>query len=130
TGGSPAHRTAASKHGKDRRNGCRQWNLVLTSAVSGFFVGAIYGLFALGLIVIYRSSRAVNFAHGETGMVGAFVFAELWVTHGFALGVALLIALALTGALGAATEILIVRPLRNQPRINVLVATFGLAGFL
>ena len=52
-----------------------------TVIVNGLFVGLVYGLLAVGLVVIYRGSRIINFAYGETGMIGAFVFSELWVDH-------------------------------------------------
>ena len=52
-----------------------------TVVINGFFVGLVYGLLAVGLVVVYRGSRIINFAYGETGMIGAFVFSELWATH-------------------------------------------------
>ena len=45
--------------------------------VNGFFVGLIYGLLGVGLVTLYRGSRVVHFAYGETGMVAAFVFADI-----------------------------------------------------
>ena len=39
-----------------------------TVVVNGFFVGLVYGLLAAGLVVVYRGSRIINFAYGETGM--------------------------------------------------------------
>jgi branched-subunit amino acid ABC-type transport system permease component len=47
---------------------------VNTVVANGLVIGAIYGLVALGLTLIYKKSRVLNFAHGEVGMVGAFVF--------------------------------------------------------
>ncbi|MEY2432736.1 MAG: branched-chain amino acid transport system permease protein [Acidimicrobiaceae bacterium] len=100
--------------------------------LSGFFVGLIYGLLGVGLVVVYRGSRVVNFAYGETGMVGAFVFADLRFgsestafarDHG--LWVALPVGVVVAAALGALTERLVVRPLRTAPRIRPLVGTFA-----
>lgn len=101
-----------------------------TAILNGAFVGMIYGIFAVGLVVVYRATRVVNFAHGETGMLGAFVFAELWADNGHPLILALVAGVVVSAGLGAATEWLVVRPLRDQPRVTLLVATFGLAGLL
>ena len=102
---------------------------------NGFFVGLIYGLFGVGLVVVYRGSRVVNFAYGETGMLGAFIFADLRFgsasagaaarDHG--LWLALPLGVALSAVLGALTEFAVVRPLRNAPRIRPLVGTFAVA---
>ena len=95
--------------------------------VNGFFVGLVYGLLAVGLVVIYRGSRVINFAYGETGMIGAFVFSELWVTHHVALLAAVVVGVALSAAVGALTEIALVRPLRGQPPLSVMVGTLAVA---
>ena len=67
-----------------------------TVIVNGFFVGLVYGLLAVGLVVVYRGSRIINFAYGETGMIGAFVFSELWVDAHIGLLPALIAGVALS----------------------------------
>jgi branched-chain amino acid transport system permease protein len=101
-----------------------------TVIVNGLFVGLVYGLLAAGLVVVYRGSRIINFAYGETGMVGAFVFSELWVNNHVPLLVAALAGIALSAALGAATEVALVRPLRGQPPLNAMVGTLAVAALL
>ena len=101
-----------------------------TVVPNGFFVGLVYALVGVGLVFLYRGSRVVNFAYGEIGMVGAFVLAELWVDHGVSLLLAVLAGLAVAGALGATTEIAVVRPLRDQPRLAVMVGTLGVSALL
>jgi branched-chain amino acid transport system permease protein len=83
-------------------------------------------------VVVYRGSRVVNFAYGETGMLGAFFFADLRFGSGatalardHGLLVALPVAIAVAAALGALTERLVVRPLRDAPRMRPLVGTFA-----
>jgi branched-subunit amino acid ABC-type transport system permease component len=100
--------------------------------LNGFFVGLIYGLLGVGIVVVYRGSRVVNFAYGETGMLGAFVFADLRfgsgasaLAHDHGLWLALPVGVAVSAALGALTEVLVVRPLRDAPRIRPLVGTFA-----
>jgi branched-chain amino acid transport system permease protein len=106
--------------------------------VSGFFVGLVYGLLGVGFALVYRGSRVVNFAYGETGMVAAMVYADLRfgtastfggrVDHGvlFALPFAILVA----AVIGAGTEFVIARPLRNAPRVQVLVGTLAVGAML
>jgi branched-chain amino acid transport system permease protein len=103
---------------------------VTTALVTGLFVGAVYGLLAVGLVMTYRCSRVINFAYGETGMLGAFVFTELWVDGATPLPVALLAGVGLSAAIGAATEAAVIRPLRDQPRLTSMVATLAVGSLL
>jgi branched-subunit amino acid ABC-type transport system permease component len=98
--------------------------------LNGVFVGVIYGLVAVGLVVTYRCSRVINFAYGEIGMLGAFVFMELWTEEGVALGLALAAGVALSAALSGATELLVIRPLRDQPRLTAMVGTLAVGAVL
>lgn len=101
-----------------------------TALLNGAFVGLVYGLFAVGLVVVYRASKTLNFAHGEIGMFGAFVFAELHGDRGWPLPLALLLGPLVSGGIGCAADVLLVRPLLGKARLNLLVATTGLAAFL
>ena len=103
---------------------------MITVVVNGFFVGLLYALLAVGLVVVYRGSRIINFAYGETGMVGAFAFMELWTKAGLPLLVALAAGVAISAAVGAVTEVALVRPLRGQPPLTAMVATLAAAAFL
>ena len=92
--------------------------------------GVTYGLLAAGLILVYRSSRFINFAHAQIGAFGAaflvLVSVQLKVPYGVGLGVGIGV-----GALvGAGTETLIVRPLRRAPKLMSLIATLGFGQFL
>ena len=104
-------------------------NIVL---LSGFFVGLIYGLVAVGLVVIYRGSRVISFCYGETGMFAAMLYADLWAgkARHFSMAVALPVSILIAAAIGAATELILVRKLRDEPRLNVIIGTFGIAAFL
>ena len=101
-----------------------------TVLVNGLFVGLVYGLLAVGLVVIYRGSRVINFAYGETGMVGTFLFSELWIVHHVPLAVAAVCGVLLSAVLGAATEVALVRPLRGQPPLSAMVGTLAVAALL
>jgi branched-chain amino acid transport system permease protein len=94
--------------------------------VIGVITGSGYGLVALGLVLIYKSSGVFNFAQGEFGTVAVYA---LWGAHinGVPYIPALLIGLAAALAMGLLTERLIIRPLFDAPRVTVLVATAGVA---
>jgi branched-chain amino acid transport system permease protein len=93
--------------------------------VIGLIAGAAYGLLALGLVLIYKSSGVFNFAQGEFGTVAVYVLYLLNfdVPYGVAIGGALVAAVLM----GVLVERLVVRPLFDAPRVTLLVATAGVA---
>ena len=98
--------------------------------VIGLFTGAIYGLLAVGLVLVYKGARVFNFAQGEFGTVAAYV---VWFFHANAnapYGLAVLAGLLAAVALGLIVERLVVRPLFHASRITLLVATVGVALFI
>jgi ABC-type branched-subunit amino acid transport system ATPase component/ABC-type branched-subunit amino acid transport system permease subunit len=93
--------------------------------VRGLSIGVAYGLLAVGLVLVYRSSRFVNFAHGEIGAFGAAMLSVCVRKLGVPYWVAVPLAMLLAAALGAASEALIVRRLRHAPTLMSMVATIG-----
>jgi branched-subunit amino acid ABC-type transport system permease component len=96
----------------------------------GAITGMTYGILAVGLILIYRSNRIINFAHGEIGAFAAALLGLSVTRWHVPYWVAFPIALAFAGAVGAASEVVVVRRLRNAPAVMSIVATLGLAQFL
>jgi len=93
--------------------------------VIGTISGAAYGLVALGLVLIYKSSGVFNFAQGEFGTVAVYT---LYLLHFHVpYGVALLGAIAVATLFGLVVERAVVRPLFDAPRVILLVATAGIA---
>lgn len=94
--------------------------------VIGVITGSGYGLVALGLVLIYKSSGVFNFAQGEFGTVAVYA---LWGAHVNGVPYVPAVVLGLLAALvmGLLTERLIIRPLFDAPRVTVLVATAGVA---
>ncbi len=93
--------------------------------VIGVTTGSAYGLVALGLVLVYKSSGVFNFAQGEFGTVALYALYLLDFETGYWLAFAgALVAAALMGFL---TERLVVRPLFTAPRVTLLVATAGVA---
>lgn len=94
--------------------------------VIGLVNGAMYGLVALGLVLIYKSSGIFNFAQGEFGTVAIYV---LWLLleRDIPYMISVVLALCAAVALGLFTERFIIRPLYSSPRVILLVATAGVA---
>jgi ABC-type branched-subunit amino acid transport system ATPase component/branched-subunit amino acid ABC-type transport system permease component len=95
--------------------------------LTGAITGLGYGLLATGLILVYRATRIINFAHGEIGAFCALVLAELVLNEHWAFLPALAVALAAGAAIGIAWERVVLRPLRDRPRLVLLVATVGIS---
>jgi branched-chain amino acid transport system permease protein len=103
---------------------------MIVSLVGGLFVGCIYGVFAIGLVLVYQVSRTVNFAAANIAMLGAFVFTDLRVGGGWPAIPAAAAGVAVAGALGGVGYLLIARPLQNKHPIASTLATFGLGALL
>ncbi len=102
---------------------------VVQLIVSGVSHGCVYGLIALGFVLIYKATEMVNFAQGDIMMIGAFmavVFINL-LDWPFALG--LLAAVVVMALVGALLERLLLRPMIGEPHFAVLMLTIGL-GFV
>lgn len=92
----------------------------------GIMNGAVFGLVALGLVLVYKGTRVFNFAQGEFGTLAAyFLFYALAANIPY--GLAIIIAVAGLAAVGLIIERILIRPLMNAPRITLLVATIALA---
>lgn len=98
--------------------------------VTGIVVGSIYGLVALGFVLIYKASDVLNLANGEFVLIGAYVSLTLIVVFQLPLIAALLITLAFSAVLGLSVERIVLRPLQNAPVISVIMATIGLSSVL
>jgi ABC-type branched-subunit amino acid transport system ATPase component/branched-subunit amino acid ABC-type transport system permease component len=95
-------------------------------AVIGLGAGSLYALAALGLVLIFRGSKVVNFAQGVMGMMAAYVFYEVhqnWHVSDF---LAIPAGLLTSAALGAAFFYLVIRRLRDASNLIKVVATLAL----
>jgi ABC-type branched-subunit amino acid transport system ATPase component/branched-subunit amino acid ABC-type transport system permease component len=99
---------------------------VFRFAVIGLGAGSLYALAALGLVLIFRGSKVVNFAQGVMGMMAAYVFYEVhqnWHVTDF---LAIPAGLLTSAALGAAFFYLVIRRLRDASNLIKVVATLAL----
>ena len=99
---------------------------VLQLLIGGVSQGCIYGLIALGFVLIYKATETVNFAQGEFMMLGAFAGLAGAVYLELPFWVAFAAALVTTALLGMATERLVLRPILGQPAFAVVMVTIGL----
>ena len=106
------------------------WDLFPQFLATGLLTGGIYSLIALGLVLIYKSSRVFNFAQGHMLMVGAFV--TWWFTDEFGWNVWLAFAAAIGVAvvMGLLIERLALRALIGQPILATIMMTLGLSQIL
>ncbi|MBW1672178.1 MAG: branched-chain amino acid ABC transporter permease [Deltaproteobacteria bacterium] len=103
---------------------------LLQFTVNGILIGGVYSLIALGIVLIYKSSRIFNFAAGEMVMVGAFFMWTLLDLLGLPLIVSLLLTMLFTGLVGWIMERLAIHPLIGQPLLSAILVTLGLADIL
>ncbi len=96
----------------------------------GAILGLTYGLLAVGLVLVYRTNRIINFAHGEIGAFTAAVFGLAVQSWHIPYYVGFPLALVLGGATAALAEVVVIRRLRNAPKLMSVVATLGVGQFL
>lgn len=94
--------------------------------VGGLATGSLYALVALGIVLLYRSSRVLNFAHGDVATLAAFVAFTL-LGRAVSFPIAITISLAAAAMLGAAFFLFILRPAREATLLGKIVMTLGLA---
>jgi len=90
----------------------------------------IYTVIGLGFVVIYKSSRIINFAHGQIVALGALILAYLLRDVGLPIWLGGPLALLIMAGCGAVIEYLAVRPMAGQPLVAIIVMTIGLAALL
>jgi branched-chain amino acid transport system permease protein len=98
--------------------------------ISGIVVGSIYALSALGFVLIYKSSRVLNIAHGQIIASGAFITYALTVWVGIPIAVAFLMSMVITFFLAMSVERVFLRRLIGEPIISVIMVTIGLMSIL
>jgi branched-chain amino acid transport system permease protein len=95
--------------------------------IIGLVVGSLYALVAIGFVLIYKASHAVNFAQGEMVMLGGYLVVAMVINYNMPLAVAFPVTLVVGGLLGFAIERGILRPLIGKPLVSIVMATIGLA---
>ena len=99
---------------------------VLQILVSGIAQGCIYGLIALGFVLIYKATEAVSFAQGELMMLGAFLGLALLTVLGFPFWITVPAVVAAMAVFGFALERAVIRPILGQPAFSIVMLTIGI----
>src|SRR4051812_21070744 len=110
----------------------------LQQLINGLALGSIYALIALGYTMVYGVLRFINFAHGDVFMLGAFagfflapVVNRFLPAHSYLSGfVVLLLSMIVCAGIGMLIEFLAYRPLRNRPKLTVLITAIGVSLFI
>lgn len=97
----------------------------LTTALTGLTLGFVYAAFALALVLIWRSTRIVNFAQAPMAMITVYV-ALVIIDAGYSYWLGFAAALLSGLLLGAITERVVVRPVEGKAHINAIILTLGL----
>jgi branched-chain amino acid transport system permease protein len=98
---------------------------LLQLIIDGTSQGCIYGLIALGFVLIYKATETVSFAQGELMMLGAFGGLACMTMLGFPFWLAILSAIAGMALFGVLLERLVIRPILGQPAFSIVMLTIG-----
>ncbi|WP_320033611.1 branched-chain amino acid ABC transporter permease [Campylobacterota bacterium DY0563] len=98
--------------------------------VNGFSLGSMYALIAIGYTMVYGVLRLINFAHGDIMMVGAFLGYAFIDVLGLPFTLSILLAVTLSAALGMLMDKVAYKPLREAPKISLLITAIGISFFL
>ena len=107
-----------------------EWGFTLVLVTNGILIGLMYSLIALGFVLVYKATDAINFAQGEFVMLAGFIIAGMIVLAGAPFWVGVVVALVGMVAFGFGLERIVLRPLIGRPIIAVIMATIGLATVL
>ena len=99
---------------------------VLQIIISGMAQGCIYGLIALGFVLIYKATETVSFAQGELMMLGAFGGLACMTLLGFPFWLAVLCSVVAMALIGVLLERVVIRPILGQPAFSIVMLTIGI----
>ena len=94
--------------------------------ISGMAQGCIYGLIALGFVLIYKATETVSFVQGDLMMVGAFIGLACMTFLGFPFWLAVPASIAGMALIGFGTERLVIRPILGEPAFSIVMLTVGI----
>jgi branched-chain amino acid transport system permease protein len=106
------------------------WQFTMLLLSNGILIGLMYSLIALGFVLVYKATDAINFAQGEFVMIAGFAVAACLQSYGFPLWLAVVAVLSMMIAFGFLLERSMLRPLIGRPVVAVIMATIGLAAVL
>jgi branched-chain amino acid transport system permease protein len=108
----------------------RDWRFAVELSIDGLLTGLMYSLIAVGFVLIYKSTDAINFAQGEFVMIAAMVVAGMLDWVGLPLWLACIVGFAFMVVFGMSLERFVLRPMIGMNIVAIIMATIGLAFFL
>jgi branched-chain amino acid transport system permease protein len=108
----------------------KDWQFAVELTVDGVLTGLMYSLIAVGFVLIYKSTDAINFAQGEFVMIAAIVVAGALDWFGLPLWLACLVGFGFMVLFGIGLERFVLRPMIGMPIVAIIMATIGLAFLL
>src|SRR3954454_507649 len=108
----------------------RLWDVPFGILVKGAVIGGLYSMIALGIALVYRANRIINFAQGDLGGVPASLAVLLIAVSGWPYLAAIGVGLVGGVLLGVIVEFLVIRRFAKAPRLVLTVATIGIAQLL
>lgn len=103
---------------------------IIQQFINGLQLGAVYALIALGYTMVYGVLRLINFAHGDIFMLGAFIAYYLISRFNLPIYVVFALTMLFTALAGYLIEKIAYKPLRNAPKISLLITAVGVSLFL
>ena len=94
--------------------------------IGGIAQGCIYGLIALGFVLIYKATETVSFAQGELMMLGAFCGLAAMTFLGWPYWLAILSSISAMAVFGMLAERAVIRPILGQPAFSIVMLTIGI----
>lgn len=108
----------------------KDWRFAVELAIDGVLTGLMYSLIAVGFVLIYKSTDAINFAQGEFVMIAAIVVAGCLDWFGLPLWLSILVGFGFMVVFGMTLERFVLRPMIGMNIVSIIMATIGLAFFL
>ena len=105
-------------------------DLFLQHLTNGISLGSLYALIAIGYTMVYGILRLINFAHGDIFMMGTYFAFFGVIIFGIPWYITFPLVLALTAVLGMSVESVAYRPLRDAPKISILISAIGVSFLL
>ncbi|MEW8995817.1 branched-chain amino acid ABC transporter permease [Clostridium sp.] len=106
------------------------FNIFMQHVVNGISIGSLYALIAIGYTMVYGILRLINFAHGDIFMMAGYFFIFTMINFNLPWFVSIPIVCILTILLGVFTERIAYKPLRNAPRMSIMISAIGVSFLL
>lgn len=103
---------------------------LMQQLANGISIGSLYALIAIGYTMVYGILRLINFAHGDIFMMAAYFMVFSTITFGLPWYISTIIVIAATVLLGIIIEKVAYKPLRDAPRMSIMISAIGVSFFL